>query len=58
MQRDLFGVSAVSTDRRVCQALLEKIAGVASCQKDALLTDRKMELIPIGDELFRRSDAN
>jgi uncharacterized protein YlxP (DUF503 family) len=49
-QRATFGVAVVSSDGAVCDALLERVAHEASTQRDAILTDRKLELIPMGDD--------
>ena len=48
-QRAVFGVAVVSSDASVCDALLEKVAHEASTQRDAVLTDRALELIPMGE---------
>jgi uncharacterized protein YlxP (DUF503 family) len=48
-QRAVFGVAVVSSDSTVCDALLEKVAHEAETQRDAVLTDRALELIPMGE---------
>ena len=48
-QRAVFGVAVVSSDSSVCDALLDKVAREAAMDRDAVLTDRALELIPIGD---------
>jgi uncharacterized protein YlxP (DUF503 family) len=52
LQRAVFGVSVVSSDAAVCDSVLAKVAQVAETQEDAVLTDRRTELIPLGDELY------
>ena len=49
-QRAVFGVAVVSSEASVCDGLLEQVAREASTQRDAVLTDRTMELIPVGDD--------
>jgi uncharacterized protein YlxP (DUF503 family) len=48
-QRAVFGVAVVSSDSSVCDELLDKVAREAESQRDAVLTDRSLELIPLGD---------
>jgi uncharacterized protein len=55
-QRAVFGVSVVSSDRAVCEALLEKVARAAATQEDAILTDRATELVTIGDDMVEAHD--
>src|SRR5215469_9016951 len=50
-QKAIFGVSVVSSKGAVCERALEEVARAAQLQEDAVLIDRAMELIPIGDEL-------
>lgn len=52
LQRAVFGVAVVSADASVCDGILNQIARSAELQEDALLTDRAMEIIPMGDDLF------
>ena len=58
LQRAVFGVSVVSRDAEVCDSVLAQVARVAETQEDAVLTDRATEIIPIGDELYRRDDGH
>ena len=51
-QRAVFGVSVVSGDAAVCDAVLEKVAHEAETAGDAVLTDRQTELVTFGDELY------
>ena len=48
-QRAVFGVAVVSSDAGVCESVLEKIAHEAETDRDAVLTDRATELVPMGD---------
>jgi len=52
-QRAIFGVSVVSNDASVCDSVLAQVAREAETQPEALLTDRAMEVIPMGDDLGR-----
>ncbi len=49
-QRAIFGVAVVSSDSSVCDTVLEQVAREASTQRDAVLTDRALELVQMGDE--------
>src|SRR5258706_15360765 len=49
-QRAVFGVAVVSSDASVCDSLLEKVAHEASTQRDAVLTDRALELVQMGED--------
>jgi uncharacterized protein YlxP (DUF503 family) len=57
LQRAVFGVSVVSADAAVCDAVLEQVARVAATQEDAVLTDRATELVPIGDDMYGGDDG-
>jgi|SRR5580693_6777370 uncharacterized protein YlxP (DUF503 family) len=48
-QRAVFGVAVVSSDGGVCDSVLEKVAREAESQPEAILTDRSLELIPMGE---------
>jgi uncharacterized protein YlxP (DUF503 family) len=52
LQRAVFGVSVVSGESTVCDAVLAQVARAAEVQEDAVLTDRATEIIPVGDDLF------
>jgi uncharacterized protein YlxP (DUF503 family) len=52
LQRAVFGVSVVSAEAHVCDAVLEQVARVAETQEDAVLTERETELVTIGEEMF------
>jgi uncharacterized protein YlxP (DUF503 family) len=49
-QRAVFGVAVVSSDATVCDSVLEQVAHEASVQRDAVLTDRTTELVPMGED--------
>jgi len=51
-QRAVFGVAVVSGEAGVCDSVLAQVAREAGTQKDAVLTDRVTEIIPVGDEMF------
>ncbi len=51
-QKAVFGVAVISGEASVCDSLLQEIAGAAALQEDAVLTDRAIELIPIGDDMW------
>lgn len=51
-QRAVFGVAVVSGEAGVCDSVLAQVAHEAGTQKDAVLTDRVTEIIPVGDEMF------
>ena len=57
LQRAVFGVSVVSGDASVCDSILSQVRRLADHQPDALLTDSKMEIIPMGSELFEPSSG-
>ena len=57
LQRAIFGVSVVSSDHKICEAMLERIAHAAQTQEDAVLTDRSTEIVAFGDELYGDDDA-
>ncbi|HEV3194154.1 MAG TPA: DUF503 domain-containing protein [Polyangiaceae bacterium] len=57
-QRAVFGVSCVSGEAAVCDSVLEQVARVAEACGDAVLTDRKTELVPIGDDMYESADGN
>lgn len=52
LQRAVFGVAVVSSDASVCDSVLNQVASAAELQENALLTDRAMEIIPVGDDMF------
>jgi uncharacterized protein YlxP (DUF503 family) len=52
LQRAVFGVSVVSSDAAVCDAVLQQVARAAESAADAVLTDRATEIVPIGDDLY------
>jgi hypothetical protein len=52
LQKAVFGVSVVSAEAHVCDAVLEQVARVAETQEDAVLTQRETELVTIGEEMF------
>ena len=58
LQTAVFGVSVVSSDAAVCDAVLEQVARAAETQEDAVLTARQTELVPFGDELYGGDDGN
>lgn len=58
LQRAVFGVCIVSSDAEVCDSVLAHVARVAETQEDLVLTDRATEIIPMGDELYRRDDGH
>ncbi|HSQ63757.1 MAG TPA: DUF503 domain-containing protein [Polyangiaceae bacterium] len=51
-QRAIFGVAVVSGEAGVCDSVLAQVAREAGTQKDAVLTERVTEIIPVGDEMF------
>ena len=53
-QRAIFGVTTVSSDARVCDSVLGEVARAAELAEDAILTDRELELIPMGRALRRK----
>jgi uncharacterized protein YlxP (DUF503 family) len=55
-QKAVFAVSTVSSDSRVCDSVLGDVARAAELAEDAILADRELELIPIGDELYEGND--
>ena len=55
-QRAVFGVSVVSGDAAMCDAVLEQVARAAETAEDAVLTDRATELVPIGDDMYEERD--
>jgi len=57
LQRAVFGVSVVSADAAVCDAVLEQVAHVAATQADAVLTDRATELVTIGEDMYGGEDG-
>ena len=57
LQRAVFGVSVVSAEAHVCDAVLEQVARVAETQEDAVLTGRETELVTIGEEMFGGEDG-
>lgn len=57
LQRAVFGVSVVSADATVCDAVLEQVARVAATQADAVLTDRATELVTIGEDMYGGEDG-
>lgn len=57
LQRAVFGVSVVSADSTVCDAVLGQVARAAETQEEAVLTDRATEIIPVGDDLYGESDG-
>jgi uncharacterized protein YlxP (DUF503 family) len=48
-QRAVFGVAVVSSASSVCDEVLDRVAHEAETQRDAVLTDRALELIPMAD---------
>jgi uncharacterized protein YlxP (DUF503 family) len=48
LQRAVFGVAVVSGDASVCDSVLEAVAAEAAHQPDAVLLDRRTELVPMG----------
>lgn len=56
LQRAVFGVSVVSSDAATCDSVLAQVARAAETQEEAVLTDRRTELIPLGDELYGGDD--
>ncbi len=56
-QRAVFGVSVVSGDAAVCDAVLAQVAHEAETQRDAVLTARHTEVMTMGDELYEGSDG-
>src|SRR5687768_6488581 len=52
LQRAVFGVSVVSSEASMCESILAEIARVAATQEDAVLTDRAVEVLPFGDDLY------
>jgi uncharacterized protein YlxP (DUF503 family) len=57
LQRAVFGVSIVSSDAAMCDAVLGQVARMAETQEDAVLTDRATELVTIGDDMFPGEDG-
>lgn len=51
-QRAVFGVSVVSSDASVCDAVLEHVASAMATSGDAVLTDRATELVTIGEDMY------
>jgi len=49
-QRAVIGVAVVSNDASRVDELLSSAASMADTLRDAILTDREMEIIPFGDE--------
>lgn len=48
-QRATFGVAVVSGDARVCDEVLGAVASLGGSVRDALLVERRTEVIPIGE---------
>jgi uncharacterized protein YlxP (DUF503 family) len=48
-QRATFGVAVVSSDAGVCDEVLTSVASLANGVRDALLVDRKTEIMTIGE---------
>ncbi len=49
-QRCVFGVAVVARDAARVDELLSGVASMAGAIRDAVLTERAMEIIPFGDE--------
>ena len=56
-QRATFGVAVVSADARVCDEVLSAVASLGDSVRDALLVERRTEVIPVGELRDDRSLA-
>lgn len=52
LQRAEFGVAVVSGSRAVCERILGDVGRQAETCPDAVLTDSKREVIPVGRDLY------
>lgn len=48
-RRATFGVAVISGDARVCDEVLAGVARLAGNVRDAILVDRKTEIVTLGD---------
>lgn len=48
-QRASFGVAVISNDARICDEVLGAVASLAGGLRDALLVERRTEIMPIGE---------
>jgi hypothetical protein len=48
-QRATFGVAVISGDSRICDEVLASVASLAGGLRDALLVDRRTEIVPVGE---------
>lgn len=57
-QRAVFGVAVVSSDAAVCDSVLAKVAHAAETDEAMVLTDRALEIIPMGDDMSGGMDGD
>lgn len=55
-QRAIFGVSVVSGDAKVCDRVLQDVARAAEFSEDAVLTDRQLEVLSMGEDLYEGTE--